>query len=227
MSLRDTIRGAREEAVANASVLSKNADANNKANTASVDDASSESHEGFSKKSISRAKPAREAAQGVRVVDAKGNTSHGKAPQTKEERKEARRRAREVDDMRATVSNIMLEQNPEYIKRRRMWWVLMSVGFVALIIVMILYGVAAQSAQDLSTTLGIICVILMVLAYAAIIGSLIYDWVRVRPLRKVCDSVADGMTLKKMDAVIDKDARERAARKAARDAAKAAKKAKK
>ncbi|MDD5800064.1 MAG: hypothetical protein PUD09_05455 [Coriobacteriales bacterium] len=219
MSLRDTIRGAREEAAANANDLRKGSD-----DTKPADDDVPKEREGFSKKSITRARPAREAAQGVRVVDARGNSSHGKTPQSKEERKEAKRRVRELDDMRATVSNIMLEQNPDYIHRRRVWWGLMGAGFACLVVELIVYGVGTQGGQAIGEVAGIISVLLMVLAYAAIIGSLVYDWVKVRPLRKVCDSVADGMTVKKMNSVIDNDARERAARKAQKEAAKAAKK---
>lgn len=212
MSLKDTIKGAREEAAANADAL----DASKKEETTVEQDL--EERKGFSKKSLSRAKPAREAAAGVRVVDTRGNMSRSKTPQSKEERKEERRRERDLEDLRATVSNILLEQDPAYSKRRRNWWIFMGVGFAAMIVTLILSGVASQDAGDVTKPLGIISVILMVIAYACIIGALIYDWVRVHPLRKTCDSIAGGMTVKKLEAVIDDDARARAQQKAQKEA---------
>lgn len=218
MSLRDTIRGAREEASANASARSTETKPSNDANLS--EDSLEGEKKGFSKRSLSRAKPAREAAAGVRVVDTKGNSHGGKVPQTKEERKEARRRERDLEDMRSTISNILLEQNPDYPKRRRTWWIIMGVGFGAMIVTLILSGVASQDVGTVSGPLGIASIILMVLAYAAIIGALIYDWVRVHPLRKACDAVAGGMSVKKMESVLDQDARDRAKAKAEKEARK-------
>lgn len=217
MSLRDTIRGAREEAAANASARSTDTESSGEESSSDVLEGEKK---GFSKRSLSRAKPAREAAAGVRVVDAKGNVTHGRAPQTKEERKEERRRERDLEDMRATVSNILLEQNPDYPKRRRTWWIVMGVGFAAMVVTLILQGIASQDVGDAMVPLNITSIVLMVLAYAAIIGALIYDWVRVHPLRKACDTVAGGMSIKKMESIIDEDARARAKERAKKEASK-------
>lgn len=213
MSLRDTIRGARDEAAANVSARSKSGDEQGKEN-AGAEQLDAEERQGFSKKSISRARPAREAAVGVRYVDAKGNSRGGKVPVTKEEKKAARRRENDLQDMRATVSNILLEQNPEYAQRRRTWWIIMGIGFGAMIVTLIIYGVATQQANDATAPLGFASIVLMVIAYGCIIGALIYDWVRVRPLRKAGDAVASGMSVKKMESLLDQDARERAQKKA-------------
>ena len=93
MSLIDTINGAKKEAEANSVRTDKGADAN--------DDAKKPRN---NKRSAAGAKPAREAAAGVRVAKS-GSHSSGKpaSEMTKEEKKAARREERDAADRRAAA----------------------------------------------------------------------------------------------------------------------------
>ena len=99
--------------------------------TRSATNKRTQSHEvtGVARKSAASAKPARQAASSVRVVPAsskarrkeleKGENLEGLSKEEKRARK-AKQRARE--DRIYTVSNILLKQDEDYTKRRRIWW---------------------------------------------------------------------------------------------------------
>ena len=131
MSLRETINAAKREAQeANAPLAKKD----------EKDAADEDERSGFSKRSVTRAKPAREAASGVRVVGASGggrtSSASGKTPveMTKDEKKRARRERRDEADRRASASQIVLKQIPGYKRSQRVWWGLLGTGFVCTII---------------------------------------------------------------------------------------------
>lgn len=225
MSLRDTIQGAREEAGANG-VLSRKDKEDKPAEDVSKDEGE---RGGFSKRSVSRAKPAREAAAGVRVVDASGRTKSNKAsgePKTKEEKKAERRREQELNDKRFTVSDAILNQNPDYVRYRRTWWILLGTGFAALILTFVTNIADPVAAADVRTNLGLASLILIVFSYVAIIAGFIYDFRKIRPLRKQADAAAAGMSLKKLNGTVDEIRREKMAEEAARNARKAARRSK-
>ncbi|MGN9234642.1 hypothetical protein ACTM8Z_04990 [Atopobiaceae bacterium HCP3S3_D6] len=225
MSLRDTIQGAREEVGANG-VLSRKDKEEKPAEDAEKDEGE---RGGFSKRSVSRAKPAREAAAGVRVVDASGRTKSKKGtsePKTKEEKKAERRREQELNDKRFTVSDAILNQNPDYLKYRRTWWILLGTGFAALILTFVTNIADPAAAADVRTNLGLASLILIVFSYVAIIAGFIYDFRKIRPLRKQADAAAAGMSLKKLNGTVDDLRRKKMAEEAARSSQKAAKRSK-
>ncbi|MGI6754517.1 MAG: hypothetical protein ACOX4F_00590 [Atopobiaceae bacterium] len=220
MSLRDTILGAREELDANTKLTQRD--------VASTSDASSEEGDkntGFAKKSISRAKPAREAAAGVRVVDASGrekSTSAGASgvgshKLSKEERKAARAREQEISDLRFTVSDYTLNQNTDYLKFRRTWWILLGAGFITLIITFVINIVDPAEASDVTTNLGLLSLALIAFSYVAIIAGFIYDWRRIRPLRRAADEVAKSMSVKKLRTQVAAIQAEKLAKKTEKD----------
>lgn len=167
---------------------------------------------GFSKRSAARAKPARDAAATVRVQRSSGaghsgsaSGSRGTADMTKEQRKEARRVARDEEDRQATVVNILLKKDDTYRARRRVWWILIIAGLVLTGLSWLLMFVLPGASADLTTSMGIASVVVLVGAYIGIIGAFIFDFVRIRPLRDATEAQVRGMTNKRRQAVLDED----------------------
>ncbi len=229
MSLKDTIQGARAEVAANSKPAAEDDKAAGKGKAAASADPPKDDPEakptGFAKKSVTRAKPARQAASSVTVVSASGKTKSKKnmATMSKDEQKEERRRQREAEDRVDTVAQILLDEDPAYKELRKKWWIIMGVGFGCLVLSFIPLAVAGNASADYSTPAGFVSIVFMVLAYVFIIWSFVFDWRKIRPLRKVHTAEASGMTVKRLQAVLDRDRQERAAAKAQKDAAKAAK----
>ena len=170
--------------------------------------------------SAASAKPKREKAGTVREASKPSNKEL-----TKEEKKAQRAKEREAEDLRATVTQILLAKDEDYQRTEKIWWALIGGGFVCtLISAVINYGPAAT---DTTGTWAIIGMILIALAYVLIIGSFIYGLFTRNKKRKPIEARVDKMTEKKMWQIVDKDNEERAAKKAAKEAAKAAKKAEK
>lgn len=223
MSLRETINAAKREAQeANAPLAKKD----------EKDAADEDERSGFSKRSVARAKPAREAASGVRVVGASGSSrkssGSGKAPveMTKDEKKRARRERRDEADRRASASQIVLKQIPGYKRSQRVWWGLLGTGFVCTIISWLLPNLFPQQLNEGTTPMGVAVFIMLVAAYALIISAFVYDWRVVRPMRKKAEATTGAMTNKKVTKVLRGEANEIAREQAARDEAKAARRAK-
>lgn len=195
-------------------------------------DPDAESQTGVSRKSAAKAKPARAAAQSVRVVSASSKSksrsgASSTANMTKEQKKAKRRAEREQEDMIATVANVKMRDDPTYVRYRRIWWVLLVAGMV-FVFVSFAAGTLGQNAEgnmyDVSTTSGIIAVVSVVLAYALIIGALVFEFAKIRPIRNAALSQVRGMTEKKRRAVIERSYEEDERRRAEKAARKAAKK---
>ena len=223
MSLRETINAAKREAQeANAPLAKKD----------EKDATDEDERSGFLKRSVTRAKPAREAASGVRVVGASGSSrkssGSGKAPveMTKDEKKRARRERRDEADRRASASQIVLKQIPGYKRSQHVWWGLLGTGFVCTIISWLLPNLFPQQVNEGTTPMGIAVLIMLVAAYALIISAFVYDWRVVRPMRKKAEATTGAMTNKKVTKVLRGEANEIAREQAERDEAKAARRAK-
>lgn len=219
MSLFDTIQGARAEAEANRDERSKKEEAAQESKPADED----EKKGGFAKRSVARAKPAREAAANVRVVNSSGKTkrqgSNVSAP-SKEQRKAERDRERDEQDRADAVAQILLESEPTYKPKRRIWWILIGGGFVAMAGSLIPMAINSDEAQNYGSALGMFSVVCMILAYILIIGAFVYDFARIRPMRKQSQRTAAGMTRKTMQKVLDDDRRQRLEARAAKEAKK-------
>ena len=205
MSLKDTIRGAREEAAANSIINSRNgADKSAEAADAA---APSTNAQGFTRRSAARSKPAREAAAGVRVVSSSGKVKK-KSNMTKAERKEERKRERAIEDRRYNVTQMYLEQDPAYQKARKVWWGFLIGGIVFMVLAMVLYWVISGQGQGANANMAIVSMVSMALAYGVVIAGLIYDWVKIRPMRKEVEKRTQSMSDKRLQTVLKRKAAE-------------------
>jgi len=198
MSLLDTIKGAREEAKEAGTLLSSNKDG------ADAKAASSEAAEpastGFSRKSAARAKPTREAAGSVRVAGKKSESE-----MTKEERKAARAEKRREEDVIFDATQVALNQQEGYTKARRLWWGLMIAGIVCTVVS---WGIMQymQNSGNESSALMTLSIVLMVAAYLLIIFAFIYDFRKIRPMRRRAEELTSGMSQRRLRRMLEEDA---------------------
>lgn len=219
MSLLDTINGAREE-VANSRKDVEAAANKSAAAKADAEDSSS----GMLKRSVSRAKPSRDAAQGVRVAatsagkrDSARAARSNKKAMTSEQRKAAQAEEDRNRDRMMTASNIMLGKDPVYRKRKNVWWTFVIGGLVMTAISFVMIFIAPpETKNDFTTVYGIVSFVALILAYVGIGGALIYDLVRIRPIRKQMDEKAHTLSYKRLDAIIKEDIVERRVKKGRR-----------
>lgn len=199
MSLKDTIKGAREEVSASGNPFERSGgDQGGSSGSASGDTQG----QGFMRRSASRAKPSREQAAGVRVVSSSGKSrsaSKSTANMTKAEKKAERQREREKEDRRYAVSQMFLEENPEYQQRHKIWWRMLVTGFAFMVLAIITYMLVNQQGESTPLWLAAISLGSMVLAYIAIIVAFVYDWRTIRPIRRTQESRAASMSDKRIN----------------------------
>nr|WP_073296870.1 DUF805 domain-containing protein [Parolsenella massiliensis] len=179
----------------------------NKRNQPQTQEEKKASSAGMTRKSPTKAKPVREAAGSVRVVAKKKNPdgSTSTVGMTKEEKKEVRRAEREEEDVFNTLTNAMLKRDELYTSRRRIWWVFLALGLVFVVASFASGYIGASDGfnmYDLSTTGGILSVVSLVLAYVFIITSLVYEWMKIRPLRNETQNRIAGLSPKKRRATL-------------------------
>ena len=101
------------------------------------------------------------------------------------------------------MSNILLKQDEDYTKRRRIWWIVLAIGMVLVVAIWAsLYFAPAGMVSSPVQMVGI------VLSYVIILGDFIYDFVRIRPLRNMYRTQAEGMSDNKLNALIERSAAE-------------------
>lgn len=183
------------------------------------------SSSGITRKSPTKAKPVREAASSVRVVAKKKNPdgSTSTVGMTKEEKKEVRRAEREEEDIFNSLTNAMLKADELYTSRRRMWWVFLGLGLVFVVAAFVSGYIGAPDGSnmyDLSTTGGVLSVVSLVLAYVFIITSLVYEWMKIRPIRNEKQDKVTSLSPKKRRAMLadlyEADERKRVEKKSAK-----------
>lgn len=196
----------------------------NKRNQPQTED-EKKSSSGITRKSPTKAKPVREAASSVRVVAKKKNPdgSTSTVGMTKEEKKEVRRAEREEEDIFSSLTNAMLKADELYTSRRRMWWVFLGLGLVFVVAAFVSGYIGAPDGSnmyDLSTTGGVLSVVSLVLAYVFIITSLVYEWMKIRPIRNEKQDKVTSLSPKKRRAMLadlyEADERKRAEKKSAK-----------
>lgn len=196
----------------------------NKRNQPQTED-EKKSSSGITRKSPTKAKPVREAASSVRVVAKKKNPdgSTSTVGMTKDEKKEVRRAEREEEDIFNSLTNAMLKADELYTSRRRMWWVFLGLGLVFVVAAFVSGYIGAPDGSnmyDLSTTGGVLSVVSLVLAYVFIITSLVYEWMKIRPIRNEKQDKVTSLSPKKRRAMLadlyEADERKRAEKKAAK-----------
>lgn len=196
----------------------------NKRNQPQAED-EKKSSSGITRKSPTKAKPVREAASSVRIVAKKKNPdgSTSTVGMTKEEKKEVRRAEREEEDIFNSLTNAMLKADELYTSRRRMWWVFLGLGLVFVVAAFVSGYIGAPDGSnmyDLSTTGGVLSVVSLVLAYVFIITSLVYEWMKIRPIRNEKQDKVTSLSPKKRRAMLadlyEADERKRAEKKSAK-----------
>lgn len=216
MSLMDTIKGARDEAMANGTPFERGA------KQEEAPEAEAEAKKGAVRRSAARAKPKREAAAGVRVVKSSGRTKTDYQPKSEAEKanmskKELRaeRRAerdaeREVEDRRYNLTQAYMEEDEEYKTIRKRWWIMLGAGVALIVLAYTLYGFVNREGAEANPALAILSLVAMVLAYVLTIGSLIYDWVKVRPIRQRIEQRVGSMSDKRVRSLLNQRAKEQA-----------------
>lgn len=196
----------------------------NKRNQPQAED-EKKSSSGITRKSPTKAKPVREAASSVRVVAKKKNPdgSTSTVGMTKDEKKEVRRAEREEEDIFNSLTNAMLKADELYTSRRRIWWVFLGLGLVFVVAAFVSGYIGAPDGSnmyDLSTTGGVLSVVSLVLAYVFIITSLVYEWMKIRPIRNEKQDKVTSLSPKKRRAMLadlyEADERKRAEKKSAK-----------
>lgn len=178
-----------------------------------------ESRQGMARKSASSAKPARAAASSVRVVPASAKAQRAAAERTedlsglsKEEKKARKAEIRRQEDRVYTASNALLKEDKDYVRLRRIWWVLLGIGIVALIGTWVLLAVLGQDAANMKAA-QTAQMAMIIAAYAAIIAAFIFDFIKIRPIRNACRATAAGMSDAKLDEVIARSMKEKDSKK--------------
>lgn len=175
---------------------------------------------GFTRKSAGSAKPARVAASSVRVVPASAKEKRKQVERgesleglSREEKRARKRELRLQEDRIYTVSNVLMKDDPDYNKRRRVFWVLLVVAVIAAIGVWVVMLGLPEEALSVSQPVQIVG---LIISYACIIGAFVYDLVRVRPLRNEARRRAEGMSEAKLIAVLEEDKAKEAAKREAK-----------
>jgi len=200
MSIKETIRAARDEVSANGNPFEGLAPAKD----AGAEDVRASS--GFTRKSAANAKPSRSAANGVRVVSSNGKAK-SKKNMTKEEQKAERKHEREIDDLRYNVTQQILEDREEYKRARKMWWRFLIGGVVCMVLAITQYMIVNNMGSNAPVPLAIGALVTMVLAYVVIIAGMIYDWRKIRPMRKEVNSYVQSMSEKRLINTINRGAK--------------------
>ena len=166
-----------------------------------------ETSTGVARRSASSCKPSREAAGSVRVAASTSKERRAELDRgedlsnlTKEEKKARKRELRMQEDRVYTALNVMLKEDFKYNRFRRVWWFLLGLGVVALVATWGLLIVANKNGQPAGMNVPeMVCT---VVAYAAIIGALVFDFIKIRPLRNMYRAKAEGMSERQLDETI-------------------------
>lgn len=169
-------------------------------------------------------KPARSAASSVRMAPKKpaGGTRQtrmmAEANMSKEEKKALRAKQREEENTLYTASSILCNADAKYKKLRKFWWGLLAgaVVFTALSWATLSSGFGGQALS----------VVVLVLAYASIIGALVMDFTVVRKRRNHFRDQVNSMSKKAVERIVEENYLERVAKEASKKAKKDARKAK-
>lgn len=176
---------------------------------------------GMARRSPSKAKPVSEAGTSVRVVKKHKNADGTVSTTglTKEEKKAQRKAERAEEDFLAALIDAMLKRDPLYNKRRRIWWVFLGVGLLCVVGSFLGGYIGAADGSNMykmDTPGGVVSVVSLVLAYVFIITSLVYEYMKIRPLRREVTEKLQSMSDKKRHALMDQLYEERQAKKDAK-----------
>lgn len=180
----------------------------NKRNLPNNSEEKSQASSGMARKSAASAKPARAAAGSVRVVSVskdKDGFTQTKG-MTKEEKKALKKAERAEEDQIAHLTDLVTKNNPTYAYRRRIWWIFMGLGLGSTVITFVISYVATsmgETGYSFNTTAGIVSIITLVLAYVFIITALVWEFVKLRPIRMQTNEKITNMSAKRRAALED------------------------
>ena len=143
--------------------------------------------QGSVKPRTASAKPASKAGASVRTTSKpKPKNAKQRAMaemnMSKEEKKAARAKEREAENVAYTAIDILTRKDARYKKLRRIWWVLLVVA--------VIFTVLSWATVSIEMPLAV-NIVSLILAYAAIISALVMDFTVVRKCRnKHRDKVA-------------------------------------
>lgn len=172
---------------------------------------------GQTRKSAASAKPKRKAGDTVYVSSTRSKSpGFGKAmpEKTKEEKRIDREKARVENNAIYSAATVLMNNNPDYKRYKMIWWVILGVAIVMTVV----SWVVQMQIQSLVWGLVSIGV-----AYVGIIGALILDFWKIRPIRKDARIRAASMTKKQLDAVLEKEVLKNQRKKLEKDLKKAGK----
>lgn len=178
---------------------------------------------GMARKSASSAKPATANSGTVRVVATSGKEKREQMEKgenleglSKEEKKARKAERRQEEDRILAASDALMKADPVYVHRNFISWIIMAISIVGLVAMLII-----SNLSDSSSTLQIVC---LVIGYGGLIVAIIYDMVRVRPIRNQYQTIAASMSESKLDSVLEKAAADEERKNLEKEAKKKAKK---
>lgn len=178
---------------------------------------------GMARKSASSAKPATANSGTVRVVATSGKEKREQMEKgenleglSKEEKKARKAERRQEEDRVLAASDALMKADPVYVHRNFISWIIMAISIVGLVAMLII-----SNLSDSSSTLQIVC---LVIGYGGLIVAIIYDMVRVRPIRNQYQTIAASMSESKLDSVLEKAAADEERKNLEKEAKKKAKK---
>ena len=108
---------------------------------------------------------------------------------------------------------------PDYRRTDRTFWIVVGVGMVfavASVVEMYAFG----QVEDMLSTQGLIATGTLAVAYVCIIGAIIYDFAKRRPLRKRAQAQVNSLSEKKLVELFEQERAAQLARQIAKDARK-------
>ena len=177
---------------------------------------------GMARKSASSAKPARAAASSVRIQASSSSARRKQREQGEDlsnltrEEKHARKQERRLQEDRIfTAAQTLMKEDFDYNRYRKVWWILLGVGIVAIVAVWISM-IVVNGGQASSAQMAVPQMVGIVAAYVCIIVAFIFDFIKIRPIRNQCRAIAEGMSEAKLNSVIEKGAAEEDRKKVAK-----------
>lgn len=185
---------------------------------------------GMARKSAASAKPARAAAASVRVVPASSKAKRAQAARgeslaglSREEKRARKAEARRQEDRVYTATNLLLKQDYDYARNRKVWYAIMVAAVVLIVAAFVLISIVGENATG---PLRVAQYVVIGVAYAVMIGAFIWDFIKLRPIRNEVRAKAEGMTEGRINALLERGAADEDHKREEREAKKAARKKK-
>ena len=185
---------------------------------------------GMMRKSAGSAKPARAAAESVRVVPANSKAKRQQAERgedlsglSREEKRARKAEIRRHDDRVFAAANVLMREDFDYNRYRKIWMILIAAGIAVIVVAFILFSFAGNKP---SATLSVVEYATVAIADIAIFAAFIFDFVKIRPIRNEARAKAEGMSEARLSATVERGASKEDSKRADKEAKKAGKRGK-